>query len=45
MLIPTLEMIQKDIQGLYNFSFLEIVKMEPANKVKVFFKMRCLQCP
>jgi hypothetical protein len=31
--IPTVEMLPKDIQSLCNFSFLKIVKIEPANKV------------
>jgi hypothetical protein len=26
------------------FSFLKIVKIEPPNKVKVFFRKRCLRC-
>jgi hypothetical protein len=30
------EMLQKDIQSLCNFSFLKIVKIEPANKVQSF---------
>jgi hypothetical protein len=33
MLIPTVEMLQKEIQSLCNFTFLKIVKIEPANKV------------
>jgi hypothetical protein len=35
--IPAVEMLQKEIQSLYNFSFLKIVKIEPANKVYSFF--------
>jgi hypothetical protein len=35
--IPTVEMLQKEIQSLCNFSFLKIVKIEPANKVQSFF--------
>jgi hypothetical protein len=35
--IPIVEMLQKDIQSLCNFSFLKIVKIEPANKVQSFF--------
>jgi hypothetical protein len=35
-LIPTVEMLQKEIQSLCNFSFLEIVKIEPGNKVQSF---------
>jgi hypothetical protein len=38
--IPTVEMLQKEIQTLYNFSFLKIVKIEPANKVQSFFLER-----
>jgi hypothetical protein len=34
------EMLQKEIQSLYNFSFLKIVKIEPANKVQSFFSKR-----
>jgi hypothetical protein len=37
MLIPTVEMLPKEIQSLFNFSFLKIVKIEPANKVQIFF--------
>jgi hypothetical protein len=37
MLIPTMEMFQKKIQSLCNFSFLKIVKIEPSNKVQTFF--------
>jgi hypothetical protein len=36
--IPTMEMLQKVIQSLCNFSFLKIVKIESANKVQSFFK-------
>jgi hypothetical protein len=44
--ISTVEMLQKEFQGLCRFSFLKIVKIEPANKVQsFFFKKRCLQCP
>jgi hypothetical protein len=31
--IPTMERLQEEIQSLCNFSFLKIVKIEPANKV------------
>jgi hypothetical protein len=34
------EMLQKEIQSLCNFSFLKIVKIEPANKVQSFFSER-----
>jgi hypothetical protein len=37
MLIPTVEMLQKEIQSLCNNSFLKIVKIELANKVQSFF--------
>jgi hypothetical protein len=37
MSIPTVEMLQKEFQSLCNFSFLKIVKIEPANKVQSFF--------
>jgi hypothetical protein len=39
-LIPRVEMLQKEIQSLCNFSFLKIVKIEPANKVQSFFSKR-----
>jgi hypothetical protein len=32
--IPTMEMLQEEIQSLCNFSFLKIVKIEPANMVQ-----------
>jgi uncharacterized protein YlbG (UPF0298 family) len=35
--IPMMEMLQEKIQSLCNFSFLKIVKIEPANKVQTFF--------
>jgi hypothetical protein len=38
--IPMVEMLQEEIQSLYNFSFLKIVKIEPANKVQSFFLER-----
>jgi hypothetical protein len=31
------EMLPKEIQSLCNFSFLKIVKIEPANKVHIYF--------
>jgi hypothetical protein len=37
MSIPKVEMLKKEIQSLCNFSFLKIVKIEPANKVQSFF--------
>jgi hypothetical protein len=39
-LIPTVEMLHKQFQSLSNFSFLKIVKIEPANKVQSFFLER-----
>jgi hypothetical protein len=36
-LIPMVEMLPKEIQSLCNFSFLKIVKIEPANNVQSFF--------
>jgi hypothetical protein len=38
--IPTVEMSPKELQSLCNFSFLKIVKIEPANKVQSFFSGR-----
>jgi hypothetical protein len=38
--IPTMEMSQKEIQSLCNFSFLKIVNIEPANKVQSLFSQR-----
>jgi hypothetical protein len=38
--IPMVEMLQKEIQSLCNFSFLKIVKIEPAYKVQRFFSER-----
>jgi hypothetical protein len=35
--ISTVKMLQKVFQSLCNFSFLKIVKIEPANKVQSFF--------
>jgi hypothetical protein len=37
MSISIMEMSQKEIRSLCNFSFLKIVKIEPANKVQRFF--------
>jgi hypothetical protein len=34
------EMLQKEIQSLCNLFFLEIVKIEPINKVQSFFSKR-----
>jgi hypothetical protein len=38
--IPTVEMLPKEIQSLCNFSYLKIVKIEPANKVQIYFLER-----
>jgi hypothetical protein len=38
--IPMVEMLQKEFQSLCNFSFLKIVKIEPANKVQNFFSKK-----
>jgi hypothetical protein len=38
--IPTVEMLHKEFLSLCNFSFLKIVKIEPANKVQSFFLER-----
>jgi hypothetical protein len=35
--IAMVEMLQEEIQSLCNFSFMKIVKIEPANKVQSFF--------
>jgi hypothetical protein len=40
LLIPIMEILQKEIQSLCNFSFLKIVKIEPTNKVQSFFSER-----
>jgi hypothetical protein len=39
-LIPTVEMLLKEIQSLCNFSFLKTVKIEFANKVQIYFLER-----
>jgi hypothetical protein len=38
--IPLVEMLKEEIRSLCNFSFLKIVKIEPANKVQSFFLER-----
>jgi hypothetical protein len=38
MSISMVEMLKKEIQSLCNFSFLKIVKIEPASKVQSFFQ-------
>jgi hypothetical protein len=40
MSILMVEMLQKEIQSLCNFSFLKIVKIEPPNKIQSFFLER-----
>jgi hypothetical protein len=40
MSIPTVEKLKKEIQSLYNFSFLKIVQIESTNKVQSFFSKR-----
>jgi hypothetical protein len=40
MSISTVEMLQKEIQSLCNFSFLKIVKIERSNKVQSCFSKR-----
>ena len=40
MSIPMVEMLKNKIQSLCNFSFLKIVKIEPANKVQGYFLER-----
>jgi hypothetical protein len=46
MSIPTLEMLQEEIQSLCNFSFLKTIKIEPTNMVQsFFFRKRYFQCP
>jgi hypothetical protein len=45
MSISTVEMLQKEIQSLCNFSFLKIVKIEPPNKVQSFFQKEMLSVP
>jgi NRPS condensation-like uncharacterized protein len=40
MSIPMVDMLQKEIQSLCNFSFLKIVKIEAANEVQSFFSER-----
>jgi hypothetical protein len=45
MLIPMVEMLQKEMQSLRNFSFLKIVKIEPSNKVQSFFQKEMPSVP
>jgi hypothetical protein len=44
-LIPTMEMLQEEIQSLCMFSFLKIVKIEPANKVQSFLSKEMPSVP
>jgi hypothetical protein len=39
------EMLQKEMQSLCNFSFLKIVKIEPPNKVQSFFQKEMPSVP
>jgi hypothetical protein len=39
-LIPMVEILQKEIQSLCNFSFLKIVKIEHTNKIQIYFLKR-----
>jgi hypothetical protein len=36
--IPTVEMLQEEIQSLCNFSFLKIVKLSPQTRFNGFFQ-------
>ena len=45
MSIPTVEMFKNKIQKPCNFSFLKIVKIEPANKVQSFFQKEMPSVP
>jgi hypothetical protein len=45
MLIPIVEMLQKEIQSLCNLFFLKIVKIEPTNKVQSFFQKEMPSLP
>jgi hypothetical protein len=45
MSIPTVEMLQKEIQSLCKFSFLKIVKIEATNKVQSFFQKEMPSVP
>jgi hypothetical protein len=43
-LIPTVEMLQKEIQSLCNFSILKIIKkLSLQTRFKVFYRKRCLE--
>jgi hypothetical protein len=43
--IPMVDMLQKEIQSLCNFSFLKIVKIEAANEVQRFFQKEMPSVP
>jgi hypothetical protein len=45
MSIPMVDMLQKEIQSLCNFSFLKIVKIEAANEVQSFIQKEMLSVP
>jgi hypothetical protein len=45
MSIPKVEMLQKEMQSLCNFSFLKIIKIEPTNKVQSFFQKKMPSMP
>jgi hypothetical protein len=38
--IPVVDLLPKEIQSLCNFIFLKIVKIEPTNKVQIYFLER-----
>jgi hypothetical protein len=38
--IPTVEILPKEIWSLCNFSFFKTIKVEPANKVQIYFLER-----
>jgi hypothetical protein len=38
--IPTVEMLQEEIQSLCNFSFLKLLKLIPQTRFKVYFSER-----
>jgi hypothetical protein len=40
-----MELLQKEFQNLCYFSFLKIVKIEPANKVQSFFQKEMPSVP
>jgi hypothetical protein len=40
--IPIVEILQREIQTLCNFSFLKLLKLSPQTRFKVLFRKRCL---